>query len=122
MVLGHHVLDIDMTLITFQDGQPVMRGGNIGTEQECCCNCGCCAFCIESFYDVALFSAGCPEGWTQDFDGICARPRTNVSSCECGNTSLYPIDCTDCVRPDGSPCCQSYCDSYTPGPCQNEFP
>ena len=33
-----------MTLITFQDGQVVMRDGQVGTEQACCCgaNCGDC--------------------------------------------------------------------------------
>ena len=31
-----------MTLITFQDGQPVMRDGKVGTEQECCCEPPCC--------------------------------------------------------------------------------
>jgi hypothetical protein len=30
-----------MTLITFQDGKPVMRDGKIGTEQACCCGVGC---------------------------------------------------------------------------------
>ncbi len=30
-----------MTLITFQDGQPVMRDGKVGTEQECCCDQTC---------------------------------------------------------------------------------
>lgn len=33
-----------MTLITFQDGKAVMRDGQVGTEQECCCgeaSCDC---------------------------------------------------------------------------------
>jgi hypothetical protein len=31
-----------MTLITFQDGKPLMKDdGKIGTEQECCCEEGC---------------------------------------------------------------------------------
>lgn len=32
-----------MTLITWQDGQPVFRDGKIGTEQDCCCSCECAA-------------------------------------------------------------------------------
>lgn len=32
-----------MTLITFQDGKPVMRDGKVGTEQDCCCGGGECA-------------------------------------------------------------------------------
>lgn len=39
-----------MTLITFQDGKPVMRGGMVGTEQSCCCDCPPCpdfsALCV----------------------------------------------------------------------------
>ena len=36
--------DGDMTLITLQDGKVVMRDGQVGTEQECCCGgCGECA-------------------------------------------------------------------------------
>jgi|688.fasta_scaffold17654_19 hypothetical protein len=31
-----------MTLITFQDGKPVLRDGKVGTEQECCCGCSTC--------------------------------------------------------------------------------
>ncbi len=31
-----------MTLITFQDGKPVLRDGKVGTEQACCCSkCEC---------------------------------------------------------------------------------
>lgn len=30
-----------MTLITFQDGAVVMRDGQVGTEQACCCEGGC---------------------------------------------------------------------------------
>jgi len=29
-----------MTLITFQDGKPIMRDGKVGTEQGCCCQPG----------------------------------------------------------------------------------
>jgi hypothetical protein len=31
-----------MTLITFQDGKPVLRDGKVGTEQACCCGSGNC--------------------------------------------------------------------------------
>jgi hypothetical protein len=37
-----------MTLITLQNGKVVVRGGKVGTEQECCClNC-LCGDCPES--------------------------------------------------------------------------
>jgi len=29
-----------MTLITFQDGKPLMKDGKVGTEQDCCCEPG----------------------------------------------------------------------------------
>jgi hypothetical protein len=36
-----------MTLITFQNGKVVMRDGQVGTEQECCCEpAECCAYSI----------------------------------------------------------------------------
>ena len=44
MVLNHNLLygHGRMTLITFQDGKPVLRDGKVGTEQECCCeSCSC---------------------------------------------------------------------------------
>jgi hypothetical protein len=31
-----------MTLITFQDGSPILKDGKIGTEQACCCGGVCC--------------------------------------------------------------------------------
>lgn len=34
-----------MTLITFQDGKAVMREGQVGTEQECCCRGVGCEDC-----------------------------------------------------------------------------
>jgi len=34
-----------MTLITFQDGAVVMRDGQVGTEQACCCNLCRCSRC-----------------------------------------------------------------------------
>jgi len=35
-----------MTLITFQDGKPVLRDGKVGTEQGCCCGGQCPCVCI----------------------------------------------------------------------------
>jgi hypothetical protein len=40
-----------MTLITFEDGKPLMKDdGKIGTEQECCC--GQCEACPENLYEL----------------------------------------------------------------------
>ena len=41
-----------MTLITFQDGSPILKDGKIGTEQACCC--GKCAVPCPDYC--------CPEG------------------------------------------------------------
>ena len=47
MLGSHVVLDSNllygrrMTLITFSDGKVVMKGDAVGTEQACCCRCGC---------------------------------------------------------------------------------
>lgn len=44
VVLSHHLLNINrsMTLITFSNGNVVMRDGKVGTEQACCCQaCEC---------------------------------------------------------------------------------
>lgn len=54
-----------MTLITFQDGGVVFRGGKVGTEQECCCQeCAPCpdleALCISitlTDYDGNVYTA-----------------------------------------------------------------
>lgn len=43
-----------MTLITFQDGKPVMRDGKVGTESGCCCcdpNCLTLSSVFDLFYD-----------------------------------------------------------------------
>lgn len=51
-----------MTLITFQDGKPVMRDGKIGTEQDCCCGGGCSSAGLEQFGQptVSVTDGGCP--------------------------------------------------------------
>ena len=38
-----------MTLITVQDGKVVMRDGQVGTEQGCCCSTGCSESCPKTF-------------------------------------------------------------------------
>ena len=44
-----------MTLITFQDGQVVMRDGQVGTEQACCCQeCAPCPDLEELCVSITL--------------------------------------------------------------------
>ena len=51
VVLDRHLRNGDkhMTLITFQDGKPVMRDGKVGTGQTCCCEGGQCV-CHANWY------------------------------------------------------------------------
>jgi hypothetical protein len=54
-----------MTLITFQDGQPVMRDGKIGTEQECCCE-QCCV----TLYANTNIAGAYQEDWDNCFKPV----------------------------------------------------
>jgi hypothetical protein len=55
-----------MTLITLQDGKPILKDGKIGTEQACCC--------------------GEEEGNCQDCDLICCMIIEARNLCEPGTT------------------------------------
>jgi hypothetical protein len=48
LLYGHGV----MTLITFQDGKPVLRDGAVGTEQACCCGCDPCLVRLCAAYAI----------------------------------------------------------------------
>ena len=62
MVQHHHLCDGDgMTLITVQDGAVVMRDGQVGTEQACCCGDEECT-CEQLVYD------DCPAEFTVTYD------------------------------------------------------
>ena len=67
-----------MTLITFQDGKPVLRDGKVGVEQGCCCNGDClCCSCVERVEyvpsepgaDAQPFAGIAPEGGSWQWDG-----------------------------------------------------
>jgi hypothetical protein len=59
VVLDHHLLyGRRMTLITFQDGKPVLRDGKVGTEQECCC-CDPNCLTLSSVLDLSTGAGGC---------------------------------------------------------------
>jgi len=73
-----------MTLITFQDGKPVLRDGKVGTEQACCCGECLVFFGSPPFWGYApdvWGPPGCPHailskvvellqdaGWTAELD------------------------------------------------------
>lgn len=113
MVLNHHLRHGDgMTLITVQDGKIVLRDGQVGTEQACCCeqedDCndpsipsrnpspGCCGEIID-----LLENGECPGGWESNlFDGKCHRVRCIDRCCDCGKgpfpTHFVGSGCTPC--------------------------
>lgn len=84
MVLDHHLLYRHMTLITFQDGKPVLRDGKVGTEQACCCGECLVFFGSPTFYGYEPGDWGPPScyhailskvvellqdaGWTAELD------------------------------------------------------
>ena len=71
-----------MTLITLQNGKDVVRGGKVGTEQECCClNC-LCDECPESLgFSVTVYG-------TRDGTLTFTHPYTPPS----GTTSIAVCD------------------------------
>jgi len=56
-----------MTLITFDNGKPVLRDGKVGASQGCCCNgeCLCCS-CVER----VRYMPSSPEATAKPFAGI----------------------------------------------------
>ena len=58
-----------MTLITFQDGKPVLRDGQVGTEQACCC-CDPNCLTLSSVFDKSTGSSGCANLAQQNEDSI----------------------------------------------------
>jgi hypothetical protein len=88
-----------MTLITFQDGKPVLRDGKVGTEQACCCQCGRCI--IDGEWDCRYATkAQCEE-------------CTTTYYCENLETADVTVvdDCSECVGEN------VYCYSTIEGPC-----
>lgn len=83
-----------MTLITFQDGMPVMRNGLVGTEQGCCCQCACGTGCTQEI-TIEWVRNGLSATLTVPFDGsIVTEPDTAAgdtgfaffqASASCGN-------------------------------------
>jgi len=72
VVLDHYLLYVDrhMTLITFKDGQPVMRDGKVGTEHECCCGCDPCLVRLCTAYATCILDPNdtSSEEWTCGLD------------------------------------------------------
>jgi hypothetical protein len=86
-----------MTLITFQDGKPVLRDGKVGTEQECCCGGS------EDFCNLGA-SGQCEGGCAADDDSTC--PDGCVCKCAwC--VGYYTLD-ENFTRQDMTSCIDGY--------------
>jgi hypothetical protein len=107
-----------MTLITFSDGEPLMKeDGTVGTEQACCCeqDCsnpspGCCTEIVDSIGEFL-----CPDGWEPNlFDAKCYRFRCIDRCCDCGKgpfpTLLVTANCSTCDQFNQfTECGESFC-------------
>jgi hypothetical protein len=121
-----------MTLITFQDGKPLLnKDGKIGTEQACCCGGGCppteCGgFILCNTLDPE--SNPCPAGFNC-CEGVCFAEACDPNGCNgwcgpeqdcppgCDPTPLCPFGCecvdgfcTQVLLCVGEPCIEGLCD------------
>lgn len=86
MVFHHYLLNGygTVTLITFQDGKPVLRDGKVGTEPECCCGGGgrCCGCSQGIDIQVGFFARGGQQqadvGQFNQFCGDCEALATAI--------------------------------------------
>lgn len=92
-----------MTLITLQNGKVVVRGGQVGTEQECCClNCLCNA-CPESLGFSVTFYGTRDGTLTFTHQHVTASGSSSVALCDRSgeSTSFYLYMSEDEVIPFG---------------------
>lgn len=98
-----------MTLITLQDGKPVMRDGKVGTEQECCCgNCQiCCCGNEASTGGDQTTSAGCEECYRECVETTYPNPvePDENGDCQAGYTLVdgYCYQCPEGYTLETSP-------------------
>jgi len=93
-----------MTSITFQDGQPIMRGGQVGTSSACCCR-RCSGSCDKN----AACNGG---GQTGNYpDCYCVESQCVECAGECADDG----DCTQNCK-----CTQGECVGRCSGPCIND--
>jgi hypothetical protein len=84
-----------MTRITFQDGKVVLRDGQVGTEEACCCGgeCECPNECVEN---LAISLGGNPEcfgGFYSDFLNCAGGGISAVLQCNDGQWLVFVSVC-----------------------------
>jgi len=87
-----------MTLITFQDGQPVMRDGKIGTEQGCCCECAISLTAYIGFSgdpNFPEFNAEYCEGLNANLEWLLAAAQAAGWSASISTTQNRPPEIPD---------------------------
>jgi hypothetical protein len=110
-----------MTLITFQDGKPVLRDGQVGTEQACCCggcSCGECALAVvvngvrvntvvvgSASLETECAGTGCSgsPSWFNPAE----TDQSGWTLVECGTPPAYQTACEDAFE---------LCDGYSCNP------
>ena len=94
-----------MTLITVQDGKPVLRDGKVGTEQACCCQNECECQCIcpgfaltpliwgPSPYGPIYESLPDAEAQAEAILGVILQCQTDVLGGSTGDFTIQQRDC-----------------------------
>lgn len=100
-----------MTLITFQDGKPVLRDGKVGTEQACCCTVPCtCNTCEAHIYVNGVeVPVNNPFGYTPLSEcNECAinsvSPSQGWADIPCTETPPWTTACEDVLGEALRPC------------------
>jgi hypothetical protein len=90
-----------MTLITFQDGKPVLKDdGKIGTEQECCCDDAapsgsCCGWSCDYVADIIFPDIEDPEDIPDISAGMIAAGWVFSEGVGYVKTITGEVDCDD---------------------------
>ena len=85
-----------MTLITFQDGKPVLRDGKVGTGQGCCCNNPACCqhYCNKMCCNQIKWVV---PGYTDFFTTVGTNCRTGLIVTELGLEIRVLVRCSGYV-------------------------
>lgn len=94
-----------MTYVTMKDNKVLMKGANVTTGSECCCQTATCICSTLMFNNVTIrITLALPYGllcWDRPID----IPISDVRTCENGVFSIYSdLDIDLCTEGGGAPC------------------